>query len=181
MATWTFDPTHSAANFSTRHMMITTVRGSFSRLSGTIEYDPANPAAASVSAEIDAASINTGVADRDNHLKSPDFLDVANHPTIAFRSTRIELTGETTAKIHGDLTIRGVTRPVVLEAELLGMGVDPFAKVEKAGFSARTRINREDWGLTWNMALEAGGWLVGKEIAIELEVEAVKVGEAAPA
>lgn len=181
MATWTFDPTHSAANFSVRHMMITTVRGTFPTISGSIDFDPANPAAASVNADIDAASITSGVTDRDNHLKSPDFLDVATYPTLSFKSTRVEMTGDSTAKIHGDLTIRNVTRPVVLDAELLGLGVDPFAKVEKAGFTARTRINREDWGLTWNVALEAGGLLVGKDINIELEVQAVKVAVATPA
>lgn len=181
MTTWTFDPVHTYANFSTRHMMITTVRGTFSNITGEITFDPANPAAASVHAEIDAATINTQMGDRDNHLKSPDFLDVANHPKLVFRSTRVEVTGENTAKIHGDLTIRGVTRPVVLDTELTGLGVDPFAKVDKAGFAAKTKINREDFGLTWNVALEAGGWLVGKDITIELDVEAVKAGQPATA
>lgn len=177
MTTWTFDPAHTAANFSTKHMMITTVRGSFSKVTGQITYDPANPAAASVTAEIDASSIDTRMTDRDNHLKSPDFLDVVAFPAITFRSTSVTVTGETTAHIHGDLTIRGVTHPVTLDTEMTGLGVDPFAKVEKAGFVARTKINREEFGLVWNVALEAGGWLVGKEIAIELDVEAIRAGQ----
>lgn len=179
MATWTFDPLHTSASFSARHMMVTTVRGSFSKVSGTIEYDPANPAAASVEAVIEAASIDSGVADRDNHLKSADFLDVANYPTITFKSKRVEPTGDNTARITGDLTIRGVTREVVLEAELLGLGIDPFSKAEKAGFAAETKINREDWGLVWNVALEAGGVLVSKEVKLSLDVQAIRVTEPA--
>lgn len=174
MTTWLIDPAHSQVSFSARHMMVTTVRGSFKSLSGTIEFDPANPAAAQVEVTIEAASIDTGVADRDNHLRSPDFLDVASFPTITFKSTRVEPQGSDRARIYGDLTIRGVTREVVIEAELLGQGKDPFTGSTKAGFAGRTTINREDWGLTWNVALEAGGVLVSKEIKIELDVQAVE-------
>jgi polyisoprenoid-binding protein YceI len=172
MALWIFDPAHTSAEFSARHMMVTTVRGKFEKVSGTLEFDPANPTAASVEARIDAASLNTGVADRDNHLRSADFLDVANYPTITFKSTKIEMTGENEARITGDLTIRGVTRPVVIDAEYLGQGKNPWGKTV-AGFSGRAKINREDWGLTWNVALETGGWLVGKDINITLEAEAI--------
>jgi polyisoprenoid-binding protein YceI len=177
MANWTFDTTHSAATFSVKHMMITTVRGSLAVTDGKVTFDPANPAAASVEATLDAASINTGLADRDGHLKSPDFLDVANFPTISFKSAKVEPTSETTARVTGDLTIRGVSKPAVLEVEFLGSGTDPFTKAEKAGFTATTTINREDWGLTWNVALEAGGWLVGKDIRISLDAQVVKVAD----
>jgi polyisoprenoid-binding protein YceI len=125
---------------------------------------------------IDTNSINTGANDRDNHLRSADFFDVANFPTITFKSTKIEVTGDESAKIHGDLTIRGTTRPVVLEAEYLGENTNPWgAKV--VGFNGVTKINREDFGLTWNVALETGGVLVGKDIKIELDVEAALVVE----
>jgi polyisoprenoid-binding protein YceI len=181
MAQWTLDPAHTTADFSAKHMMIATVRGSLRLVEGTINFDPANPAASSVTATFDAASINTGMGDRDNHLRSPDFLDAANHPTLTFTSTRVEPTGEGSARVHGDLTIRGVSKPVVLDATLEGTGKDPFTGADKAGFSATATLNREDWGLTWNVALEAGGWLVGKDIKLTLEAEAVKVAEAVPA
>ncbi|MCS6872865.1 MAG: YceI family protein [Anaerolineae bacterium] len=172
MATWHLDAAHSSANFAVRHMMITTVRGSFNIKDGKIIFDPANPAAASVEATLDVASVNTGVPDRDNHLRSADFFDAANYPTITFKSTAVKPTGENTAEIAGDLTIRGTTRPVVLKAEFLGQGKGIDGKT-RAGFTASTKINREDWGLTWNMVLEAGGLLVGKDVTIELDVEAV--------
>lgn len=181
MATWTLDPAHSSAEFSAKHMMITTVRGKIAITSATVEFDPTNPAAASVEATLDAASINTGVADRDGHLRSPDFLDAATYPTLSFKSKRVEPTGANRARIHGDLTIRGVSKPVVLEAELEGVGANPFDKSERAGFVAETRINREDWGLTWNVALEAGGLLVSKDIKIALDVQVIRVAETAPA
>lgn len=172
MATWQLDTAHSSATFAVRHMMITTVRGSFNIKEGKIVFDPANPAAASVEATLDVASVNTGVADRDNHLRSADFFDAANHPTITFKSTSVKPTGENTAEIAGDLTIRGVTRPVVLKTEFLGQGKGMDGKT-RAGFVATTKINREDWGLTWNVMLEAGGVLVSKEVNIELDIQAV--------
>jgi len=177
VATWNFDPTHTYASFSARHMMITTVRGRFAApIVGKLEFDPANPAATAVEATIDATSVTTDHADRDNHLKSPDFLDIANYPTITFKSTRVEVTGDDTAKMHGDLTIRNVTRPVVLNVEFAGLTTDPWGG-KRAGFTAETKINREDWGLVWNMAIEAGGVLVGKDIKLNLDVEAVLVPE----
>lgn len=176
MATWNLDNTHSGASFSVRHMMISTVRGSFSSLRGTLEYDPANPAAASVEVEIDAASIDTGVADRDNHLRSADFFDVEKYPHITFKSKKVELTGDDEARITGDLTIRDITREVVIEAEYLGQTNSPFGD-KRVGFSGSTKIDREQWGLTWNVAMEAGGVLVSKDIKISLDVEAVLVTE----
>ncbi len=180
MTTWTLDPAHSSANFSSRHMMVTTVRGQFKGgVTGTINFDPANPAAASVEATIQAASIETGVADRDNHLRSADFLDAASHPAISFKSTKVEPTGETSAKITGNLTIRGVTREVVVNADFIGVAKSAFDGKDRAGFEGTATINREDFGLTWNVALEAGGVLVGKEIKITLDVEAMPVEVAA--
>lgn len=172
MPTWNIDPAHTTVEFSVRHMMVTTVRGSFQKVSGTLNFDPDNPANSSVEVTIDAASIDTRVDDRDNHLRSPDFLDVANHPTITFKSNKIEVTGGESGKIYGDLTIRGVTRPVIINAEYLGQNKSPYG-MTVVGFTGTTKINREDWGLTWNVALETGGVLVGKEINISLDVEAV--------
>lgn len=182
MALWNIDSAHAQANFSARHMMITTVRGSFNKITGTINFDPANPAAASVEAVIDTTSMSsTGNDQRDGHLKSPDFLDIEQYPTITFKSTKVEPNADGThAKITGDLTIKGVTKPVSFDAELLGQGKTPFGTTV-AGFNGKTKINREDFGLNWNMALEAGGWLVGKEVTIELDVEAILATEGAPA
>lgn len=180
MALWNLDPTHSSAEFSAKHMMVTTVRGKFDTLSGTLEFDPANPTASSVNVEIDAASISTGVNDRDGHLRSADFLDVENYPKVTFKSTKIEVTGENTGRITGDLTIRNVTRPVVIETEFLGEVKDPWGNT-KVAFAGETKINREDFGLVWNVALETGGVLVGKEIKIFLEAQALPVKEEVPA
>lgn len=178
MATYKFDTTHSAADFSARHMMISIVRGSFKNVTGTLTYDPTNPAASKVEATIQTSQFTgTGLEQRDGHLKSPDFLDVEKYQTITFKSTKVEPnTDGTKAVVTGDLTIKDVTKSVSFEAELLGKGKN-FQGEEVLGFSGHTKINREDWGLTWNMALETGGWLVGKEITVNLEVEAVKVPE----
>jgi polyisoprenoid-binding protein YceI len=180
MATWILDPGHTLATFSARHMMITTVRGQFAPPVGKVEFDPAAPALSSVEAEIDAATLSSGLADRDAHLKSPDFLDVANYPKITFRSTQVEVTGENTAKVTGDLTMRGTTRPVTLDVEMLGIVNDPWGG-RRVGFTASGKINREDWGLTWNVVIEAGGVLVGKEIRLEIEAEAILQAENTPA
>jgi len=174
MATWKFDPAHTTATFTARHMMVTTVHGRFAPPTGKLEFDPENPAAAYVEAEIDATTISTGVDQRDNHLRSADFLEVDKYPTITFKSTKIEVTGDDEGRVTGRLTIHGVTREVVLKVEYLGQVASPFGD-QRAGFSASTKINREDWGLTYNMAIEAGGVLVGKEIKIELDVEAILV------
>lgn len=178
---WVFDQAHSNADFSVRHMMITTVRGGFKDVSGKLKFDPNNPAESYVEAVIKTGTIWTGIADRDNHLRSADFLDANNYPEITFKSTHVEVVNPNHAKVTGDLTIRGTTRSVVLDVEFIGEQKNPFTGKTSAGFSATTTINREDFGLTWNVALEAGGWLVGKEVKISLDIEAVAVEEAATA
>ena len=177
MALWKFDPTHSSAEFAARHMMVSTVRGGFRNVTGTLEFDPEDIESAKVEATIPVNELtSTGVPDRDNHLKSPDFLNATDYPTITFKSTQVKKTGETTARIRGDLTIRDVTLPVTIEAELLGIITSPFGQTV-SGFHGTTTINREDFGLTWNMVVEGGGVLVGKDIRIALDVEAALVAE----
>ena len=170
MPEWKFDPAHTRVGFAARHMMVTTVHGQFQQVSGGLHFDPEHKATASVEAIITAASLTSGVADRDNHLRSADFLDVTNYPEITFKSTGAEPLSDHHGKMHGELTIRDVTRPVVLDVEFNGRNKNPWG-AEVAGFSAATKISRKDWNLTWNVALEAGGWLVGDEIAINIEVE----------
>ena len=169
---WDIDVGHSAIHFWVRHMVISKVHGRFARWSGALELDLADPTRSSVDVRIDAASIDTQVADRDAHLRSADFLDVANHPELTFRSTRIEKAGEG-YRVVGSLTLHGVTREVVLDAEFSGTGKDPWGN-ERAGFSARTVLDRKEYGLAWNAALETGGLLVGEKVEITLEVEAVR-------
>ena len=172
------DPVHSSAHFSVRHLMISNVRGEFAKVTGKVVYDPKNLKASSVEATIDATSINTHEPKRDDHLKSPDFFDVAKFPTLTFKSKRVEKAGKGKLRVTGDLTIRGTTREVVLAVE----GPVPEVKMGpnlKSGASASTTINRKDFGLTWNRALEAGGWVVGDEIKITLEIEMGR--KAAPA
>lgn len=179
--TWQIDPAHSAVEFAVKHMMFTTVRGRFREVTGTIEVDEQNPEQSTVTVEIDASSIDTGVADRDAHLRSADFLDAENHPKITFRSRRVEGASTepgTTFRVTGDLTIRGVSREVILESVYLGSGKDPWGNV-KTGIEATARIDRRDWGLTWNQALETGGILVANEIRIELQVQALKAAPVA--
>jgi len=171
VSTWAIDPAHSVVELAVKHMMFSTVKGCFANVAGTIVLDEANLSASSVSAEIDAASIDTGEAQRDAHLRSADFLDVENFPTIAFRSTDIVPQGKSRFVLVGDLTIRGITQEVSLEAELLGKGTDPWGG-QRAGFAATTTLNRKDFGLTWNQALEAGGVLVSDQVKISLEVQA---------
>jgi polyisoprenoid-binding protein YceI len=173
MSTWQIDTAHTVVSFTGKHMTITKVRGIFKGATGTIEYDEADPTRSAVEVTIPAATVETGVEPRDNHLRSADFLDVESFPTLAFRSTEIERRGDRWA-ITGDLTIRGVTRPVVLDTEALGIVAGMDGR-RHAGFEATTKIKRSDWGLTWNVGLEAGGWLVSDEIAIELEVAADEV------
>ena len=170
---WNIDTSHSEILFRVRHMMISHVRGQFNTFSGTIAIDEANPSASSVAVSIDVASINTRDEKRDEHLKSPDFFDAATYPHITFASTALEVTGANTGKIHGDLTIKGVTKPVVLDATFVGKAKSPWGTTS-AGFNASTTINRTDFGLTWNVALETGGILVGEEITIDIELEAVE-------
>ncbi|HEU0302582.1 MAG TPA: YceI family protein [Longimicrobium sp.] len=171
--TWQIDPAHTTVEFSLKHLMISTVRGHFGAVSGTIVLDEAHPALSSATAEIDVTSIDTRQEQRDAHLRSPDFFDVEVFPRITFRSTRIEALGGGRYDVHGELTIRDVTREVVLQTTDEGRGGDPWGG-ERAAFSATTRIDRRDYGLTWNQALETGGVLVGNDIKITLEVQAVK-------
>lgn len=170
--TWTIDPTHSRVEFAAKHMMITTVRGTLPALTGTITFDPTNPAACQAEAAFEAASITTQVADRDTHLKSGDFLDVEQFPTITFRSTAVNGALDGAFTVTGDLTIKGVTKSVTLEARFEGQGKDPWGG-ERVAFLATGKIDRRDFGLTWNAALETGGVLVSNEITLTLDVQAV--------
>ncbi len=175
---WDIDVAHSAIHFHVRHMVISKVHGRFARWSGAIQLDTADPTRSSVEVTIDAASIDTQVADRDAHLRSADFLDVAKYPNLTFRSTRIEKVGAG-YRVTGELALHGVRREVVLEAEFAGTGKDPWGN-ERAGFAARATLDRRDYGLTWNAALEAGGVLVGEKVEITIELEAVKKAAATP-
>jgi polyisoprenoid-binding protein YceI len=175
--TWDLDPAHTRLGFAVRHAMVATVRGNFGIFSGVLHLDHAEPGKSSAEVEVDATSINTGNQQRDDHLRSPDFLDVAKYPKVTFRSTSAEAGGEPDSYIlHGELTIRDTTRPVTFEFDLLGSSPDPYGNV-RAGFEGKTTINRKDWGLTWNHAIEAGGVMVGEKVKIELDVEAVKRAE----
>jgi polyisoprenoid-binding protein YceI len=176
---WQFDTSHATIGFSVRHMMVSKVHGQFTKWSGQFEFDEQDPTASKAVVEIDVNSINTNEPQRDGHLKSPDFFDAANHPVMTFRSTKIERHGAD-YRVTGDLTIRGTTRPVVLDAELIGKIVDPYGN-DRAGFSAKTSIDRKDFGLHWNMLLEAGGFAVADKIDINLEFEAVRAKAAAAA
>ncbi|MGJ3238556.1 MAG: YceI family protein [Anaerolineae bacterium] len=178
MTQWTFDPTHSSADFTVRHMMVSNVRGSLGPISGTLDFDPENPSEASVDVTIDVTAINTGAEDRDNHLRSADFFEVEKYPNMIFKSTSVESTGSNSAAVTGDLTIRDVTRQVTLNVEFMGQGASPFGDT-RAGFEATTTINREDFGLTWNQTLETGGVLVSKEVKVSLDVQTVLVAEPA--
>lgn len=177
---WQIDQAHSEIQFSARHMMISKVRGSFESFEGSVDFDPENLTSGSVEIEIDAASINTRNEDRDNHLRSPDFLNAADYPKLIFKSTQVEQIDANSGKLHGDLTIRGVTKPVVLKVEYAGVAQSPWGTTS-AGFSASASIDRKEWGLTWNQALETGGVLVGDKVNIEIELELVKQEEAVPA
>ena len=176
---WTLDPAHTTVGFSAKHMMFTTVRGRFNEVSGRVVIDPARLEAALVEVDIGAASIHTGVEQRDGHLRSADFLDAETHPTIAFRGTRVEARSfkeGATFKLTGELTIRGVTRAVTLDVRYDGKGRDPWG-AERMGFTASGSFDRRDFGLTWNQVLEAGGVLVSNEVKIEIEVQVKETAE----
>ncbi len=181
MARWMFEPGHTAAEFCARHMMVTCVRGHFKNVHGTIDFDPEKPQSTSADVTIDAGGLWSGEPDRDAHLKSADFLDVANHPTITFRGNQVELAGANEARLGGQLTIRGVTRPATLDVRFLGQwetpwwedGVDKGPRT-RAGFLARTRINRKDFGVNWNGTLDRGGVVVGDEVDITIDAEAIR-------
>jgi len=172
-STWNLDTVHSAVGFSVRHLVFAKVRGRFTSWSGSLELDDDNLPGASVQVSIDAASIDTGTPDRDAHLKSADFFDVANYPTLSFKSNRVEALGGDRYRVHGDLTIRDVTREVVLESEFSGRAKDPWGN-DRVAFTAKASVDRRDFGLKWNQALETGGVVVGERVDIEIEVQAVK-------
>ncbi len=170
---WVFDTPHTNVMFVARYAMLTKVRGHFQTFEGTVHVAE-KPEDSWVELTIDGSSITIDNDTRDTHLRSGDFLDLENHPTISFKSTKVELLGDNQLLVTGDLTIRGVTREVVLDAEYVGVGKDAYGRTRVA-FSARTEIERDDWGVSWNMALETGGLLVGKRVQIELEVQALPV------
>lgn len=170
---WQIDPAHSHVHFSARHMMISTVRGEFERFDGTIAFDEEQPENSTVEIRIDAASINTGVEDRDNHLRSPDFLNAAEFPYLTFKSKRVEVEGDDAGRLIGDLTIRDITNEVILNVQYAGQAKSPWGSYS-AGFSATTTIDRQDWNLNWNQALETGGFLVGNKIKIDIELELIR-------
>lgn len=173
LSTWNIDPAHSDIGFTVRHMVFSKVRGRFDTFSGTVELDENDLTSSRVEVDIEAASIDTGVSDRDNHLRSADFLDVETFPRLHFESRRIEKVGDDRYRLHGALTIRDVTREVVLDVEYSGQAKDPWGN-QRAAFSASTSLDRKDFGLRWNQVLEAGGLLVGERIDIQLEVQAVE-------
>ena len=169
---YTIDPTHTRLGFSTRHAMVTTVRGHFTEFSGTAHVDAANPSASTVSLTIQTASVDTGVADRDGHLKSADFFDADNNKEITFSSTKVERDGDDWV-ITGDLVIKGESKPVTIIFEPTGSARDPFGNL-RIGFEGGTSINRKDWGLTWNAALETGGVLVSEKVKLEFDISAIQ-------
>lgn len=176
-ATWEIDAGHSSVQFSVRHLMISSVRGEFTKFSGKATGDPANPTAATIEATIEAASIDTRSEQRDTHVKGADFLDAAKFPTITFKSKKIEAAGAGKAKVTGDLTLHGVTKEVVLDVEGPTATIkDPWGNT-KAGAHATAKIQRKDFGITWNKALDGGGIAVGEEVEITIDIEAAKKGD----
>jgi polyisoprenoid-binding protein YceI len=170
---YTIDPTHSRIGFVARHAMVTKVRGSFNEFAGTGYLDADNPAASHVEITIQAASIDTRNADRDGHLRSNDFFDMETYPEIRFASTSVERVDDVTYRVTGDLTIKDTTKPVTVDFEYTGAATDPFGN-ERVGFEGSTTVNRKDWGVNWNAALDAGGVLVSEKVTLEFEVSAVR-------
>jgi polyisoprenoid-binding protein YceI len=170
------DQAHSQIQFTVRHMMISKVRGWFEKFDGNIQLNEQKPSESTVDIRIEAASINTREPQRDGHLRSPDFLDAENSPYLYFKSTRVEVVDQMNAKLHGDLTIKGIARPVVLDVEFTGQAKSPWGSTSY-GFNGHTVFNRKEWGLEWNRTLETGGWLVGDDITVDIELELVKVPE----
>jgi polyisoprenoid-binding protein YceI len=170
---WQVDGAHSTVNFTVRHMVISKVRGHFAKWKAKLALDGANLAGSSVEVEIEAASIDTGVAERDAHLRSADFLDVQKYPTLTYRSTEVVVVSKDRLRVVGDLTIHGVAREIPLDVAVGGQGKDPWGNV-RAGFSATASLNRKDFDLTWNQALETGGLLVADRVDMEIEIQAIK-------
>ncbi len=178
---WKIDPMHTAVEFSARHLMVSTVRGNFTEVSGELDYDPENPGAARLEVTVGVASVNTREPKRDEHLRSADFFDAENHPAMTYRSREVRAVGGERLVVQGDLTIRGTTRPVELDVHVNGITRSPYG-MRVAGFEATTTINRKDFGLNWNVALETGGWMVSEEIKVTIDAEVTEVAaEAAPA
>ncbi len=175
---WTIDAGHSQIHFTVRHMMLSKARGDFQRFSGTVEFNEQHPAQSSVDVQIEVASLTTRDEKRDEHLLSADFFDAATYPYLTFKSTAVEALDDSHGRITGDLTIRDVTKSVVLNVEYAGQARSPWGTTS-AGFSASTKISRKDWGLVWNVALETGGVLVGDEVTIDIELELVKQAQPA--
>jgi polyisoprenoid-binding protein YceI len=178
--TWTVDASHAEVGFSVRHLMISTVRGRFAGIKGTVTFDETTPAASKVDVTIDVSTIDTRQEQRDAHLRSPDFFDVANHPALHFVSKRVDGNVSGEFKVVGDLTIRGTTREVTLDVTAEGRGMDPWGNL-RAGFNAKGKINRSEFGLTWNQALEAGGVAVSDEVKLLIDVELVRQNAAVDA
>lgn len=168
---WNVDTVHSTVGFSVRHMMISNVKGTFNEFGGNIELDPTDVTDATIEFTIDAGSVDTRISDRDNHLRSADFFDEENHPNLTFKATEIKKTSEDNYDMTGDFTIRGTTKPVTFDITFEGMAKDPMSGDEAAGFTGSTKINRKDFGLTWNAAVETGGFVVGDEIKINIEIQ----------
>ena len=178
---WTFEPGHTAAEFRVRHMMVTWVRGHFKNVKGTMEFDPDDSGNGRLSATIEADRLWSGEPDRDVHLKSADFLDVEHHPTIIFESSAVRRVGASQFKVAGNLTIRGITRPVTLDVQYLGQWQTPYwedgvdkGPITRAGFCATTSINRQEYSVSWNSTLDRGGIVVGDEVWIDIDVEALR-------
>ena len=171
--TYTLDPSHSRVGFVARHAMVTKVRGAFNDVSGTGYFDAADPAKSRLEVVIQAKSIDTRNADRDNHLRSNDFFDMDTYPEIRFASTSVTPAGEGIFRVTGDLTIKGVSKPVTIDLEFTGAAVDPFNN-QRIGLEGSVVVNRKDWGVNWNAALEAGGVLVSEQVTLEIEVSAIK-------
>jgi polyisoprenoid-binding protein YceI len=170
---YTLDVTHSRLGFVARHAMVTKVRGSFTEFAGTAHLDGADPAKSSAELAIQVASITTGNGQRDEHLRTNDFFDAPTYPEITFKSTAVEVTGEDTFRMTGDLTIKGTTKPVAIDFELTGTAKDPFGNT-RVGFDGKAVIKRTDWGVNWNAALETGGVLVSEKITLEFDISAIK-------
>lgn len=179
-STWEIDSAHASANFSVRHLMVSNVKGTMGKVTGKVELDDGDITKSTVDVTIDVKGINTKEPKRDDHLRSKDFFDVEKFPNITFKSTKVEKAGDK-LKVTGDLTIRGTTKPVTLEAMVTNEVKNPFTKATTRGVTATAKINRKDFGLTWNVALEAGGVMVGEEVEISVDAELIKQEAAAPA
>ncbi len=180
MARWKFEPGHTAAEFKVRHMMVTWVRGHFANIHGTLQFEPAAPTESAVDIEIDVSTLSSGDPQRDEHLLGADFLDAANHPKMLFKGTEVEQVGESDYRVTGELTLRGVTREAILDVRYLGQWPTPYwedgvdkGPRQRAGFEATTTINRHDFGVSWQSALDNGGVVVGNEVFITIDAEAL--------